>query len=95
MDAKKFLVEVLDFYKYKIENDKCTSDDMRTAFELISKGAVCDATIKDMAEFYGQSESNIRNVVSRKLFDKPKRCVLYNFAKIAKIIPKKWVRGGV
>lgn len=89
---KKTLLDILDFYRYKIDNDKCTSEDMRTAFNLLHDNAVSEATIKDIADFYGQSESNVRNIVSRKAVSKPKRAVLYNFIDVSKIIPKSWRR---
>lgn len=89
---KKTLIEILDFYRYKIDNDKCTSEDMRAAFNLLHDNAVSEATIKDIADFYGQSENNVRNVVSRKPVSKPKRAVLYNFIDVSKIIPKSWRR---
>lgn len=87
---KKYLIEILDFFKYKLENDKCTDEDMREAFKLLQSNVVSGATIKDIADYYGQSESNVRNVVSRKCMRKPKRVVLYDFMHISKIIPKGW-----
>lgn len=87
---KKYLIEILDFFKYKLENDKCTDEDMREAFKLLQAGVVCGATIKDIADYYGQSESNVRNVIARKSTSKSKRVVLYDFMHISKIIPKGW-----
>lgn len=89
---KNVLLEIIDFYRYKIDNDKCTSEDMMAAFNLLHDNAVSEATIKEIADFYGQSESNVRNVVSRKSVSKPKRAVLYNFIDVTKIIPKSWRR---
>ena len=65
---------------------------MMAAFKLLHDNAVSEATIKEIADFYGQSESNVRNVVSRKSVSKPKRAVLYNFIDVTKIIPKSWRR---
>lgn len=87
---KNMLIETLDYYRYKVINDECTADDMKSIFKAISNGVICDTTIKDLAEFYGQSESNIRNVLSRNIVKKPKREVLYNFFDVSKIIPKRW-----
>lgn len=86
---KKTLIEILDFYRYKIDNDKCTSEDMEAAFELLRDNAVSEATIKDIADFYRQSESNVRNVVTRKAVPK-KRILVYDFKNIASLIPDKW-----
>ena len=86
---KKTLIEILDFYRYKMDNDKCTSEDMKAAFELLRGNAVSEATIKDIADFYGQSESNVRNVVTRKAVPK-KRILVYDFKNIASLIHDKW-----
>lgn len=86
---KKTLIEILDFYRYKMDNDKCTSEDMKAAFELLRDNAVSEATIKDIADFYGQSESNVRNVVTRKAVPK-KRILVYDFKNTASLIPDKW-----
>lgn len=86
---KKYLLEILDFFRYKLENDNCTDADMRKAFEVLTSGEICDATIKDIADYYGQSESNVRNVVSRKAVPK-KRILVYDFRNIASLIPDKW-----
>lgn len=87
---KKLILEILDYYRYKIENDECTAEDMKTVYDALSKGVVCETTIKDLAEFYGQSENNVRNVISRKVIKKPRRMILYNFLDVIKIIPKSW-----
>lgn len=84
------LLEVLDFYRYKIENDKCTDCDMREAFNLLSESVSSEATISDIAKHYGQSESNVRNVLSRGYLGKPKRKVSYDFSKVLGIIPRSW-----
>lgn len=43
---KNVLLEIIDFYRYKIDNDKCTSEDMMAAFNLLHDNAVSEATIK-------------------------------------------------
>lgn len=87
---KKILIEILDFYRYKLDNDKCTAEDMKTVFNALDNGVVCETTIKDLADFYGQSESNVRNVLSRNIVEKPKRKVAYNFISACRILPQKW-----
>lgn len=87
---KKILIEVLEFYKMKLENDKCTPEELRTAFNALSNDVVCEVTIKDLADFYGQSESNVRNVLSRNIIEKPKRKITYNFISVSKILPSRW-----
>lgn len=89
---KKFLLEIIEFFKYKIENDKCTPEDMKAIFNMLNSEVISGATIKDIADFYEQSESNVRNVVSRNSFAKPKRVVMYNFIDFLKVKPEKWKR---
>lgn len=89
---KKYLLEILDFFKYKLENDKCTSEDMAEAFNIISSGVVCEATVKDIADFYGQSESNVRNVVFRKSTPRSRRVTMYNFIHLSRFVPDRWRR---
>lgn len=87
---KQQLIELLDFYKYKLVNDKCTQEDMKSLYKMLSDNVTSDATISDIATMYDQSESNVRNVVTRNRTDKPKRKLLYNFHSVQKIIPKRW-----
>lgn len=92
---KQQLIELLDFYKYKLENNGCTHEDMKAAYKLLSEQVTSDATISDIATFYGQSESNVRNVLTRKRTDKPKRKLLYNFHSVQNIISKRWRKNSV
>lgn len=88
---KKILLDIIDYYRYKIDSDQCTESDMRSAFNLLSNNLVCDTTIKDLALHYNQSESNVRNVIARFYIPKPKRRVFYNFMEFLKVMPDKWL----
>ena len=91
MNIKKVILNILDYLRYQVENDKCTSEELKSILEMVSESMEVSATIKDMAEFYGQSESN---VISRRPIpksQKPKRRVYYNLAFFSKLIPKSWV----
>lgn len=88
---KKILLDIIDYYRYKIDSDQCTESDMRSAFNLLSNNLVCDTTIKDLALHYNQSESNVRNVIARFYIPKPKRRVFYNFIEFLKVMPDKWL----
>lgn len=90
MDASKILSEILGYYKYKIDNNLCTMDELNGALHALEENMEVHGTISDFAQFYGQPESNIRATIARKLLAKPKRKVLYPFHKFAKIIPDKW-----
>ena len=59
MNIKRVILNILDYLRYQVENDKCTSDELKSILEMVSESMEISATIKDMAEFYGQSESNV------------------------------------
>lgn len=93
MNTKKILLTILDFLRYQVDNDKCTSEEMKSILDTVSESMIVSATIKDIAEFYGQSESNVSNVISRRPIpktQKPKRRVYYNLAFFSRIVPNSW-----
>lgn len=90
MDANKLLSEILGFYKYKVDNNLCTMDEMNDAIRALENNMEIHGTISDFAKFYGVPESNVRASIARKLIAKPKRVLLYPFHKFVKIIPEKW-----
>ena len=90
MDAKQQLFEIFDFWKYKLEKNACTPEEITSLTNLLMDNMELDGSIKDFAEFYGVSESNIRATICRKVFAKPKRKVLYPFKALSKVVPDKW-----
>ena len=90
MDPKQYLIEILDYYKYKLTNGKCTMDEIKSVTNAIVENTELDGTISDFAKFYGVSETNVRATIARKLIAKPKRKLLYPFHKFARIIPERW-----
>lgn len=90
--VKKILLDILDHLRYQIINDKCTIEELRSITHALVDNLDVDASISDIAEFYGKKETNVRNLCSRRMVSKPKRRVYYNFADIVKIIPKSWLR---
>lgn len=90
MDAKEQLFEIFDFWKFKLDRGTCTPDEIRSVTDTLIENMVLDGSIKEFAEFYGVSESNVRATIARKVFAKPKRKVLYPFQAISKVVPYKW-----
>ena len=86
MDSKQILSEILGYYKYKVDNNLCTMDEMDGAL----KNMEIYGTIDDFAQFYDTSPVNVRATISRKLLAKPIRRVFYPFHKFLKIVPTKW-----
>jgi hypothetical protein len=90
---KEIILNILDYLRYQVANDKCTAEELRSFYEATAGNLDIDSTVRDMAEFYGQSDDNVKNVIKRHLVRKPKRKVLYNFLDILKFKPKSWKYG--
>ena len=90
--CKRIILEVLDYLKFQVENDRCTIEEIRSFANTIENNLDIDCTVQDVAERYNQSPSNVRNVLTRNFMPKPKRKVYFKFSKFIKFIPKSWVR---
>lgn len=86
---KKVILDVLDYLRYQVENDKCTAEELRSFSDTAISNLEVDASIKDIAQFYGKSDNDVSTVISRRL-SKPKRKVFYNFTWFSHIMPKTW-----
>ena len=90
MNSTELLIEILEFYIFKLKAGKCTQQEAESATKTIVSNMDIDGSISDFAKFYGVAESNVRAVIARKLFAKPKRILLYPFHKFIQIIPESW-----
>lgn len=93
--TKKLLSEILAFLKYKVDTDQCTMEEIRKFADIAVEQLDTLATTKEIAEFYGESESNVRNILARRVIPKehkPKRKVYFSFNLFAKLKPKSWHR---
>lgn len=86
----QFLHETLMYWDKKLINNDCTVDEITKAATVVVNNMDVYGSISDIAQFYGQSESNVRNVIARKMFERPKRKVLYSFSKFTAIMPNSW-----
>ena len=90
---KKAILEILDYLRYQVDNDKCTAEELRSIYDMTSETLKVSATIEDLAGFYGQSKSNVSNVLSRRPLpakERPIRKVYYNFSFFRTLVPKSW-----
>lgn len=91
MTSNKILAEILDFYKFKIEHNACTIEEMNDAMKVFEDHMNINGTIGDFSEFYGQSTDAVKSVIKRRMVEKPKRnVVLYPFHAFRKLVPDKW-----
>ena len=74
--VKKNLKEVFQFGIYKLDNNLCTPEEIRSVGRMVGGNVEMDASIKELAEFFGKPEVNVRVVINQKLIAKPKRKVL-------------------
>lgn len=90
MDAKQYLRDILSYYLYKLDNNLCTMEEIRSVSDAIQENLEVNGTVKDFAKFYDQPEVNVRVAINRKLLAKPKRVVMYPFQKFAKVVSDSW-----
>lgn len=91
MDGKQILSEILDFYKYKVDNNLCTPEEIDAASKLLQENMEIYGTLDDFSTFYGKTKDAVSSVIKRRMFEKPKRnVVLYPFRAFQKIIPNSW-----
>lgn len=90
MDLKSYVLGIIDYTRYQVENDECDLEEIRELADYLSERFNARATIRDLSRHYGQSESNIRNVIGRKYLGKPERRVMYRLGLFNRIIPDSW-----
>lgn len=88
--GKKFILQTLDFLRYKIENDCLTVDEIESMIKVISSTLCLSGTAQDFANFFGKSRENVKVVINRRVISKPERKVVYPFTEFVKAIPDSW-----
>lgn len=91
MDAKDLVRQTLDYWRYKLDHDLCTMEEIDSIAKMMESNLKVMGTAEDFARYCGKPEQSVRNVISRKVMDKPKRRVFYNFFPFIKNIPDKWL----
>lgn len=75
MQGDKLLSEILGFYKYKVDNNLCTPEEIKDAEKVLVENMEVYGTINDFAEFYGKSKDAVSSVIKRRMFEKPNLAV--------------------
>ena len=88
--SKRLLLEVIDFLRYKIENEALTAGECASVARLVAQSLELEGTADDFARFFGRSKNNVKVVICRKLDGKPARKVLYPFARFCEVVPETW-----
>lgn len=90
MAGKKILLDFIDFFRFKVENDLLTMEEVEGAARLLEKCLPLIGTSDDLARFYNQSKTNVSSVINRRMVQKPVRRVFYSFNAFQKIVPNSW-----
>ena len=92
---KNLILDVLTIFKYKVQNNECTPEELKNISENVVTNLAVNATIEDIANAFGQSKTNVKAVMSRNQFQKdnpPKTKKFYNIINFSKIILSSWRR---
>ena len=87
---KRIILEILDFLRYKVENDKLTLSEAESIARAIESNLELSGTVDDLSKFYVQPRTNVSSTINRRMIKKPIRRVLYSFNEFRKIIPERW-----
>lgn len=87
---KKLILDILDFLRYKVENDKLTLSETESIAKTIESQLDLYGSISDFSRYYGKPKENVRVVISRGVIAKPVRILLYPFKAFRKAKPRGW-----
>lgn len=84
------LATLLEFTTQRAKSGQMSLEEVRSWLDVLLERSIIWATVEELAAYYGQSEHNVRSVINRRYFGKPKRRVYYSFNQFSRIIPKSW-----
>ena len=94
-EMQDLLLDIIEFVGFQVKTGKCTKETIDKWASVVSEELETLARTKNIADFYGESESNVRNILARRYIPKehkPKRKVYFSFNLFAKLKPKSWKR---
>lgn len=92
---KNLLLDFLDMCKQRITNGECTPEEINSFSDVAIEKLRLNATVSDIAKFYGKSENNVKVLMSRRDFQQknpPKKIKVFDFARFSEIVPQSWRR---
>ena len=84
------VADMFGMLEYKVRNGVMSFDDVQSLVTLFEVNGGIKATTSDLANYYHQSEDNIRHILHRSYMPKPTRRVYYDMLSFAKNVPPKW-----
>ena len=91
MDEKEVIRQTLKFWLFKLDDNSCTMEEIRSLSKAAENLNVI-GTAEDFSKFCDKPEVEVRKVINRKVLDKPKRRVYYKFQSFIKNVPSKWLK---
>lgn len=86
------LADFLGVLSHKARTGELTDEDTVVFYRAIHDAGGIRATVRDIAGYYGQTETNVRHVINRNLLPSPQRRVYYDFAAFRAKMPSKWTK---
>ncbi len=91
MNAKEKLSEILGYYKYKVDHDLCTMEEIESAAKALESNMNIHGTVDDFANYYGKSKDAVNGIIKRNVIEKPRRnVVLHSFIAFMRRVPESW-----
>lgn len=86
------LADWLGMLAYKARTGQLTGEDAAVLYRAICDAGGIRATVRDLAGYYGQTETNVRHAISRNLLPAPERRIYYDFSSFRKRVPARWTK---
>ena len=87
---REALADMFDLLSQKVRNGTMTSADLRSVLSCLEAGGGVKATIRELADYYGKTETAVRTILHRYYIPKPQRRLYYDFQTFRKVIPQSW-----
>ena len=91
-EIREAVCDFLGILKHKAETGRLTPQDLRAILEAIMAGGGIQATVEDLAGYYGQSPDNIRHLLNRSIMPAPARRVYHDFNTFRRRVPPSWMK---
>ena len=91
---RESVADMFGMLEYKVRNGVMSFDDVQSLVTLFEVNGGIKATTSDLANYYHQSEDNVRHILHRSFMPKPIRRVYYDMFSFAKNVPSKWRQKG-
>lgn len=84
------LADMFDLLSQKVRNGTLTSADTRAILSTLEAGGGVKATVRELADYYGKTDTAVRTILHRYYIPKPERRVYYDFKTFRRVAPKSW-----